>query len=523
MMAVESLPTCPAGVTAETLSAWRDDALPAAAAGRLTAHLAGCAACQARLVRYANLAAALRAQPPPGPDGRLSAAVRARVRGERRVPRVAWLARGGRLWRGGIGGLGALAAALLLVAGFAQLFRATATRTGQPSGTPAVTAQPSQTSSTPLTVAPQWQAATFPAGFVVPSSASQSLATRSLDVAPSDGDTAYACMAPAQGQRTQPVIWVTHDRAAHWTERTRVPATGEATNCLVTVDLVNPAVTVVDVLEASAADELFITFNGAATWQSLAATGLTAVGRVATFGARTYALARGSGLSGGATETRLIVTTDRFVSVSAIDFTFVGPSGTEAYWINPADGALLAQTSSGLWQSRDGGATWTQTALPPGVSAPPTLPALAVEASVAGAPWHICLDELQLNEGPLYCTTDGGRTWGQPLPSTMPPLNLTNDIVLAADGAVLVVLLTGTTNTGGGGVNLLYTLFRLPAGNTSWQNLGTVPAPSVIYAPTPGRGVLWALTSPDLAFSPYATLLNVSGGSSAAIYTATYQ
>lgn len=516
MSAAQTRPVCPAGVTAQTLSAWRDDTLPPAEAGRLMAHCASCVACQERLARYADLAVMLRAQPLPGPDGRLVEGVQTRLRAW--STRTAGVARGGRLWRRGVGGLSALAAALLLVTGFAQLFRMTATHTPV-AGTPQAS----------MVVA--WHAATFPAGFVVPAPANQSLATRSLDVAPGDGNTAYACMAPAQGQRTQPVIWVTHDRTAHWAERARVPVVGKATNCLITVDLVDPAVAVVDVLEANAADDLFITFDGAATWQSLAGTGLTELARTATLGGYTYALARGQWFSGAMAQTRLVVTADRFAHVRTIDSAIAGQAGTDTYWINAANGTLLARTQSGLWQTHDGGATWARLALPAGVSAQVGMLTVAVQAPTENAPWHLCLDASHPTTQPygpntntLYCTADGGRTWGAPRsgqPTTFPLVARLDGMALAADGAVLAVL----PNTGAAtpaSLAVTYTLWRLPMGSSTWHNLGTVPAPNVVYTPEPGRGVLWAVGSPELAMRAYGALSNEGYSTNPAIYVATY-
>ncbi len=126
-MSTQTPPACADGIRAATLSAWRDDRLSPARASRLVVHLAQCAACQARLAAYDALAQRLRAQTVPGPDARLRRTLRARIaRFERtaaqRWPRPLLLAPQVRRL---LGAVGAIAAALLLVAGFARLLGAT--------------------------------------------------------------------------------------------------------------------------------------------------------------------------------------------------------------------------------------------------------------------------------------------------------------------------------------------------------------------------------------------------------------
>src|SRR5258708_19693615 len=116
-MSPERIPACALGLTAATLSAWRDQSLSAAEAEQIRAHVAPCPACQQRLADYEAIAHALRAQRVLAPDERLWRAVRAgmaqpRQRAPLNLPHVP-------LWQT----LVATAAALLLVAGFAQMLR----------------------------------------------------------------------------------------------------------------------------------------------------------------------------------------------------------------------------------------------------------------------------------------------------------------------------------------------------------------------------------------------------------------
>jgi YVTN family beta-propeller protein len=61
------IPGCALGVSVQTLSAWRDQALPAQE--RMRGHIAGCASCQRRLAHYDAVARALKTLPTPEPVG----------------------------------------------------------------------------------------------------------------------------------------------------------------------------------------------------------------------------------------------------------------------------------------------------------------------------------------------------------------------------------------------------------------------------------------------------------------------
>ncbi len=74
---------CAEHISAETLSAWRDDLLPVAEMRRLTEHAAGCAACQAELARFDEVAQALRRQPELRPGDRIVEGVRRRASPQR--------------------------------------------------------------------------------------------------------------------------------------------------------------------------------------------------------------------------------------------------------------------------------------------------------------------------------------------------------------------------------------------------------------------------------------------------------
>lgn len=170
-MSAETIPACALRLRAGTLSAWRDGALEPDEARHVEIHIGECAACRARLAEYDALATALRAIPEPAPDGgygrnpRLLAPSAPTTRAARTRFPLASRVRAG-------GGLGALAAVLLLALGFAAIFShfsaggaiapqtavtAAASSTGGPLGTaqpsPAVSPTPTPISAPPCRTA----------------------------------------------------------------------------------------------------------------------------------------------------------------------------------------------------------------------------------------------------------------------------------------------------------------------------------------------------------------------------------
>jgi YVTN family beta-propeller protein len=63
------IPGCSLGVAVQTLSAWRDQALPAQEQERMRDHVVGCGSCQRRLAQYDAVARALQILPAPEPVG----------------------------------------------------------------------------------------------------------------------------------------------------------------------------------------------------------------------------------------------------------------------------------------------------------------------------------------------------------------------------------------------------------------------------------------------------------------------
>ncbi len=111
----EVIPGCAFNLPVETLSAWRDRALPDAEARRVAAHVASCPACRQRLAEYDAVTRALKTLTVPEPVG-----------GYGRNPRLRTDHAGSRVWarlrRVPPGGLGAVAAALLIAVLFGGLY-----------------------------------------------------------------------------------------------------------------------------------------------------------------------------------------------------------------------------------------------------------------------------------------------------------------------------------------------------------------------------------------------------------------
>jgi hypothetical protein len=498
-MSTGTIPACTLGLTVEVLSAWRDESLPRAERARLAAHLASCPACHDRLAQYDAIAAELRAQPVPVPDARLWAAVRAGMAGGARSSRSMARARPSapRVWKG----LAAVAAALLLVAGFGQVLHLlTAGR-----GTPSAARTPTATTG-PIS-ALRWQPATFPAGFDAAQTPSPSAPTggviRTIAVSPATGDTAYACAPPQPGQGPHPLVWVTQDRAAHWTRLTDVPSEGPVDTCAIEADAHDTSAAVaILVRRQDAHEEVWATFNGGHTWQRLP-TAPHLMDQLTTIGATSYALR----MEANRPEAHVMVSADHLQTWTAIDAD-ISAAGARPFglWVNPATSELLVAalrppaTPGGsalttLWDSRDGGQHWTL--LPLNF----TDAVVVVARPTAGKPWVLCVAESAKAATPsptsrILCSTNGGQTWVSrpPLVPSSPAAGPIRLAAIASDGALLAFMpqwdATHQRISG-------YDLYRFAPRVGQWQTLGPVPEPQALYAPTATGGLLWSLSSPQ--------------------------
>jgi hypothetical protein len=333
----------------------------------------------------------------------------------------------------------------------------------------------------------------------------------SLIISPSDGNTAYSCMWPASAS-VGPDIWVTHDRAQHWTQITPPPSAHRTLDiCGLLLDAADPSIVVAYVswmrqkdLQGAppqiflAAFTDFVSFDDGAHWQLLRGPGLFMPEWVATYHGTTVAeleTADGS--------VNLWMSTDQMRSWRKLD---LAPSGQ--LFINPSTGDLLMLGGGNgnpqqIYESSDLGQHWTSFTMPLNYFAEYQL----VSYSVGDPSWHICGSSTAASTKDTYmCTMDSGRTW-TPRPMMVGTIDNTDkqiklpqggaDIALAPDGTIYVDVSPeywpATIPPG---------LYQLPPQSTGWQSLNAPPPSDAVDVSSipvtidtteiPGAGILWA-------------------------------
>lgn len=480
------VPTCPLAISGTTLSAWRDDLLSDAEARQITEHIDSCPVCQRTIAQFDRIAGAIQRLTPPDVRDQSWRGIRAGLTPPRRWPLLSPAFRRGAM---------ATACLLVLVALFAVVLRqrpSTAPSTSLATTIPATLAPyPSWTPTTAPTPAPpflltvikasgppvpgpqpNWQVYKLPYG-IIPVIGE---GTYTLSVAPSDGNTAYAC--DGRSYPAPAAVIVTHDRAAHWTRLPSVPTCSP-----VTIDDMNPNIVIIG--DA-------ISYNGGYSWQHPPA--------LKSMGYMFQLISRGSDIYAdfllGNQTTMLAVSHDHLQTWTAINpGNDPATSSSPRIWLSPDGSDILVETTSntgkgGFWHSLDAGQHWTQLVLPSQIAldAPDLF-----RFDAARHNWYICGSPTGQDNSSkslvTFCSRDLGHTWTQ-----LPDLILANSsnyfsLGFAPDGSFVASLYNMPPGVGRDYV----TLMRLPVGATRWQNLGAIPDTGygVVYYPGSGNGTLW--------------------------------
>jgi hypothetical protein len=112
---------------------------------------------------------------------------------------------------------------------------------------------------------------------------------------------------------------------------------------------------------------------------------------------------------------------------------------------------------------------------------------MTANLSVHAGAWSVCVPSSSGNADPnvhIACTADYGASWTVLPDLTLNGSSLSQQLMgIVSDGSVVLT----TTSTS-------IQLYRLPAGATRWQALGSLPptAAYATYVPTPSGGILWA-------------------------------
>lgn len=305
-----------------------------------------------------------------------------------------------------------------------------------------------------------WSHANLPAGFGMQFHVSD------LQVAPSDGETAYSCAAPVTANIPQ--VIVTHDAGAHWQATAPVAPAFDECDQLV-IDQLNPQIVIAE--SCCSVGPAAISRDGGASWHALPSADQHMISQIATIGTKTWGLVSVPITNG--VNYILGESDDGMQTWREIDGTLAGKN-LRGFWINPGNGALLLQEyDTGLWTSTDDGAHWQQMGNPAS-----NIVDYMVQQPIANLPWRLCAEyyaSQNSSTGSLICTADGGYAWYDP-----PAEPFWQMAGISSDGALLVY------DSG-------YMVYRLPVGATRWQKLGAAPHTGccIHYAPTSQSGMLW--------------------------------
>jgi photosystem II stability/assembly factor-like uncharacterized protein len=352
-------------------------------------------------------------------------------------------------------------------------------------------------------------------------------------IAPSDGNTVFACALSHDAHGTTAQTWISHDRGTHWVRLADLPAAYEtAQACWMTVDAIHPLVAVAVVASApqlsflrSGQATAYATSDGGHTWRVLADPESFQLGAFATLHGATYTLACCTPAADG--RKGLVVSHDGMQTWQPIDTSIIRvKQHVTQFWLTPDTGELLAvgqkpqDDQRHLWSSSDAGKQWSELNTP-------YVNRFVVQQPSPGKPWQVCgIRYRPSNEShvsaslpeQVVCSHDDAHTWMQvPLLTSLPPVAQTPsalttstasagwDIVAISEAGDLLAEDAGPSGR---------SLYRLIVGSTQWQSLGRlplVPNAAVYYVASPGTGMLWVFP-----------LSNKSTASEATAYTAIY-
>ena len=510
-MNADIIPACPLALTADDLSRFRDSDTPAGRGRVIEDHLTSCAACRARLAEFDHIGTGLRAIPEPAlDDDRFWREVEARASG-RRLASAASRAH----LRHTFTGLGAVAAALLVAIAFNQLL---ASHSG-----PKVTASSTATNPPSPTIAPvravTWKQLAFPItwdhpnGSATPGAATPTIGSgvtysnATLGFTAADSNIVYACVSHFDTGSAIYTIWISRDRGATWSRAGALPSNQQA-GCEFIVDSADAQKAVVRLswyqhgaspLQPSGLD--FATTDGGHSWTALP--GNFGYAQMTSYRGKVYVLRLdqpGDPNQGY----RLMMSSDALHTWIPLDQPLADASTTiSAFWLNPADGSILAYAFSGssrsFWSSPDTGRSWQKLSHP----GSDLLQTIAVQWPLGSESWHICVAGQDASVAPVdqlnhvACTLDGGRTWND-----RPALDFTLTcncdkgrsftsisgltlVGIAPDGALLATVTDRYDDSGNAHIGL----YRLSPNATKWEPVGDAsPDGRIFLLPS---GVLW--------------------------------
>jgi hypothetical protein len=236
--------------------------------------------------------------------------------------------------------------------------------------TPPPTATPAPTAAVTQGPALSWQS--------IPAAGVSGLAI----VAPSDGNILYACALDQSSLTAVPHIWISRDRAAHWSTGAAVPSQADASNCQIVVDANDPqrlaaSLSYMPPGAGGGPDpstyQIFLSTDGARTWTAPSPHEAWWITRLASSGSTDYAIRSVLMSSLNAVTTDLYASTNGMRTWQNVSSTLTAPGGDfdKTFWLDPTIGNLLLQVEGDhilmLYASTDGGQHW---AAVPGASAP---------------------------------------------------------------------------------------------------------------------------------------------------------